>query len=156
MLLSVMGVGFDSTYKFSGKWNTSRFISRLYGWVHKTLRLSLSVVNIVLWLWEQDGILWVANFRFPFYKICVQNRWGHKVLRPWWGLWYWRSQFNYCQDGRLTRFSILILWTLCKKFDEGKSESIALLIFVLWRCMNCRWMRGGGVGQKVLITCCID
>ena len=36
------------------------------------------------------------------------------------------------------------------KTDEGEAESIVLLIFVLWRCLNLRWMRGGGVGQKVL------
>ena len=36
------------------------------------------------------------------------------------------------------------------KTDEGEAESIVLLIFVLWRYLNFRWMRGGGVGQKVL------
>ena len=36
------------------------------------------------------------------------------------------------------------------KTDEGEAESIVLLIFVLCRCFNLRWMRGGGVGQKVL------
>ena len=36
------------------------------------------------------------------------------------------------------------------KTDEGETESIALLIFVFWRCLNRRWMRGGGVGQMVL------
>ena len=34
------------------------------------------------------------------------------------------------------------------KTDE--TENIVLLIFVLWRCLNFRWLRGGGVGQKVL------
>ena len=29
------------------------------------------------------------------------------------------------------------------KTDEA--ESIVLLIFALWRCLNLRWMRGGGV-----------
>ena len=36
------------------------------------------------------------------------------------------------------------------KTDEVEAESIVLLIFVLWRCLNLRWMRGGGVVQKVL------
>ena len=31
---------------------------------------------------------------------------------------------------------------------KNKAESIALLIFVLWRFFNVRWMSGGGVGQK--------
>ena len=33
------GVGFDNTCIVSGKGNISRIIPRLYGWVHKTLRL---------------------------------------------------------------------------------------------------------------------
>ena len=36
------------------------------------------------------------------------------------------------------------------KTKEGETESTVLLIFVLWRCFNRRWMRGDGVGQKVL------
>ena len=36
------------------------------------------------------------------------------------------------------------------KTDKGEAESIVLLMFVLWRCLNLWWMRGGGVGQKVL------
>ena len=38
------------------------------------------------------------------------------------------------------------------KTDKGEAESIVLLIFVFWRCFNRRWMRGGGVGQKVLFS----
>ena len=36
------------------------------------------------------------------------------------------------------------------KTDEGGAESIVLLIFVLWQFLNLQWIRGGGVGQKVL------
>ena len=36
------------------------------------------------------------------------------------------------------------------KTDEGEAESIVLLIFVLGRCLNLRWMRVGGVGQEIL------
>ena len=25
--------------------------------------------------------LWIANFRFSFYEVCVQNHWVHKTLR---------------------------------------------------------------------------
>ena len=32
------------------------------------------------------------------------------------------------------------------KTDDGEEESIVLLIFVLWWCLNFRWMRGGGSG----------
>ena len=45
MLLWVMGVGFYNTCTVLGKWNVSRVIPRLYGWVCKTLRLSLLVVD---------------------------------------------------------------------------------------------------------------
>ena len=30
-------------------------------------------------------------------------------------------------------------------WKTNEAESIVLLIFVLWRCLNLRWMRGGGV-----------
>ena len=36
------------------------------------------------------------------------------------------------------------------KTDDGEAKSIVLLIFVLCWCLNLQWMRGGGVGQKVL------
>ena len=32
------------------------------------------------------------------------------------------------------------------KTNEGEAESIVLLIFVLWRCLNCQWKTGSGVG----------
>ena len=37
------------------------------------------------------------------------------------------------------------------KTDEGEAEIIVLLIFVLWRFLNLWWIRGGGVGHKVLL-----
>ena len=36
------------------------------------------------------------------------------------------------------------------KADESEAESIVLLVFLLWRCFNLWWVRGGVVGQKVL------
>ena len=45
----MMGVGFENTCIGSGKWNVSRVISRLCGWVNKTLRLSpLTVEHSVI------------------------------------------------------------------------------------------------------------
>ena len=35
-------------------------------------------------------------------------------------------------------------------WKNDEAESIDLLIFVLWRCLNLRWMRGGGVRLQVL------
>ena len=34
------------------------------------------------WLWVRDWILWVANFRFPFYEVCAQNQWTIKFWDP--------------------------------------------------------------------------
>ena len=98
MLLWVMGAGFDNTCAVSGKWNVSRVIPRLYRWVYKTVRLSPLVIEHDYGFPIKtitDWIPWVANFRFPFYEICVQNQWGHKMLRPSWELRHWRSEFNY-------------------------------------------------------------
>ena len=38
--------------------------------------------------------------------------------------------------------------SFARKSDEA--QSIVLLIFVLWRSSNLRWMRGGGVRLEVL------
>ena len=37
------------------------------------------------------------------------------------------------------------------KTDEGEAESIVLLIFVLWWCVSCCWVRGCGGGAESLI-----
>ena len=98
---------------------------------------------MVLWLRVRDWIICVVNFQFPLHEVFAQNQWGHKILRSSWGLRHWQSKFNYCYDGILTCFSILILWT-----NEGEAENMDLFIFVLWRCLNRRWMRVGGCGRK--------
>ena len=41
-----MGVGFENTCIFLGKWNVSRFVTRLYGWEHKILRLLPLLVQV--------------------------------------------------------------------------------------------------------------
>ena len=73
-----MGMGFDNSCKVSEKWNVSRVIPRLYGWVYKTLRLSQLVVQHSVVVWVRDGIILAANYRFPFYEIWVQNQWDIK------------------------------------------------------------------------------
>ena len=61
----------------------------------------------------------------------------------------WQFKFSYSLDGILCWFLVLIL-NFVWKAAEVEAESIALLIFVLWRQFNCRRVRGGEVGQKVL------
>ena len=46
--------------------------------------------------------------------------------------------------------SILILLSFVSKTDEEEAETIILLIFVMWGCFNFQWVKGGGVGQKML------
>ena len=41
------------------------------------------------------------------------------------------------------------VWKTDKGVRRG-TESIVLLIFVLWHCFNRRWVRGCGLRQKVL------
>ena len=65
------------------------------------------------------------------------------------GLLHWQFKFSYSLDGILCWFLVLIL-NFVWKAAEVEAESIALLIFVLWRQFNCRRVRGGEVGQKVL------
>ena len=95
MLLWVMGVGFDNTCAVSGKWNVSRVIPRLYGWVYKTFRLSPLVVEhsfmVVSARLNPKG----SQFFIPvLWNLCSESL-GHKILRPSWGLRHWRSAFIY-------------------------------------------------------------
>ena len=84
----------------------------------------------MLWLWVRDWILWVANFRFPFSEICIQNQWWHKLLRPSWGLQhpvgspssitvrmeYWRAfqywYFELCVENRWGRKHFVNFYSL--------------------------------------------
>ena len=169
-----MGVGFDNTCIVSGKRNISRVIPRLYGRVYKTLRLSPLVVEhsaVVMNAISQsrrlpDWILWVANFRFPFYKTCVQNQWGHKILRPSWGtqglicfqFWYcelrvenrWgggRKHFlkNFC-------FSAVLLLSMDVEWCVGQT----VLFRASWHCLF--FQPGFQTKQWAwhILTCCTN
>ena len=70
----------------------SRIVPRLCRWVYKSLRL----YHTLSWTWcngydcrlpvREISVqnLWIANFRFFFYEIYVQNQWGHKTLKFKW------------------------------------------------------------------------
>ena len=54
------------------------------------------------------------------------------------------------------RVQLMLAWNTYLVFNtdivnfavETNAESTVLLIFLLWRSLHRRWMRGGGVGQK--------
>ena len=76
--------------------------------------------------------LWIANFRFSLYEICVQNQWGRKTLRS-----SLRASILAVQVRLLlVRIEYVLafqIWycELCvKKTNEGEAESITLT-FVL-------------------------
>ena len=117
------GVGFDNTCTVSGKGNGSRFIPRPYWWVCKTLRISPLVVELSVV---------VVSARL--------NPMGSQLVRVQLPL-RWNTYLFFNTD------VVNFVW----KTDAAETESIVLLIFFLWGCLNLRWMRGGGTGQKVLI-----
>ena len=62
---------------------------------------------------------------------------GIKFWDPSWGLQYWKSQFNYSWDGILICSLILGVYFVWKA-NEGKTESVALLIIVGgWVVVGC-------------------
>ena len=91
-------------------------------------------------------MLWVANFGFPLYEICVQNQRGHKFLRSSALAAHVRLPLE--QNVYLLFYSDIV--SSVRKTNEGEKESIILLIVVLWGSFNCCWLCGGGVGQKAL------
>ena len=71
--------GEPKIYTVSGKWNVSRVILRLCGWVYKTLAVEHSVVVMIVASQSERSkteSYGGANFRFPFYEIFAQNLWG--------------------------------------------------------------------------------
>ena len=99
-----MGVGFENTCTFSGKWNVSRVVTRLYRWVYKilktTLVISLTAVpnqgdshsagsqSVVITAVSQPGIqvriLWVANFRLHTCLHSLAPQYIREHLRTYW------------------------------------------------------------------------
>ena len=68
------------------------------------------------------------------------------------GLRYWWSEFGYRQDGILTCFSILILWTLCGKPMRGRPETIFCWLLFFEGALI---VGGWGLRLKVLFGVCI-
>ena len=125
MPLKVMGVGFGNTCTVSifEHWvpingtPTQRVFNR---W----LCLRFSIRGTPAW------ILWVANFWFWLYEICVQSQWGHEILRL-----YLRTPTLAARVSIVIRieslFTIFVsspTSELCLKNNEGKAESI-----IKWR-----------------------
>ena len=129
MLLWVMGVGFDNTCTVSGKWNISRVIPRLYGWVYKTLRLSLLAVrhSVVV---MTSGFQWrrsqIESYQFSvpvLSNLCLESV-GAKNFKilvedsdaggP--------ISITVRMEYLLEYFSILILWSLCGKPIRGSGR----------------------------------
>ena len=66
-----MGMGFDNTCAVSGKWNASKVIPRLYGWVYKTLRLSPLVVEYSVVVMSTRLNLMGSQFSIPvLWNLC--------------------------------------------------------------------------------------
>ena len=145
------GVGFDNTCTVSGKGNGSRFIPRPYWWVCKTLRISplvveLSVVVVSVRLNPMGSqllipVLWnLCSESVVAKNVETQLRTPKLAVRVQLPL-RWNTYLFFNTD------VVNFVW----KTDAAETESIVLLIFFLWGCLNLRWMRGGGMGQKVLI-----
>ena len=94
-----------------------------------------------MWSWVGHWIVCLTNFRFLFCEIKVRDPVEDSDTGVPSSITVKMEYF--C-------FSILLLRTLCRKPMRGETESIVLLIFVLLWCLNSRWVRDGGMGQKVL------
>ena len=126
----------------------SRFIPRFYGCVCKTLRLFPLVVELSVVVMSARLNSMGSQFSIPvFWDLCsesvvtktVETQLRTPTLVVWVQLplgWNTYVLFN----TNIVNFA----W----KTDEA--QSIVMLIFILWWCLNLRWMRGGGVRLEVL------
>ena len=82
---------------------------RLYGQVYKTLRLSPLVAEHSVVFMSARLNPMGSQFSIPVsWSLCSES-----IGRPSWGPRHWRFEFNYCKDGILTCFSILISVMFC-------------------------------------------
>ena len=101
------------------------------------------------------------DYKYTKYKMCLSMTMvicSKQHLR---NIWNWIhekvKQHSEAESKKSVAYKKLcICFSILKSFrnyvwktNEGEAESI-MLIFVLWRCFNSRWVRVGGVGQKVL------
>ena len=105
-------------------------IPRLHGWVYKTLRLSPLVTHHSVEVMSVRLNPMGSQGRGCWGPVEDSDTGGPSLvtIRMEYLLAF---QYWYCQ--------------LCVKTDEGEAESIVLLIFVLWWCLNLWCMRGGVV-----------
>ena len=114
--------GFDNTCAVLGKWNVSRVIPRLYGWVYKTSTLSTVVQHNVAVISERLNptgsqfsipVFWISGslretqLRTPTLDVRVQLPLG------------WNTYLLFNTD------IVNFVW----KTNEGEAASIVLLIF---------------------------
>ena len=112
------------------------------GWVYKTLRLSPSVVeyNVVVMSARLNPMS--SQFSIPVLRTLCSKSVGALNVE------------TQLRTPKLVVWVQLPLeWNTCLLFNTdianfvwkiGEGEA------VLWRCLNLRWMKDGGVGQKVL------
>ena len=148
-------MGFYNTCAVWGTWNVYWVNPKLYWWVYKTLRLSPLVVEhsvvVMSARLNSMGNQFLILVSWNLFSELVGERGGINIW-PSWGLQHWQSikigylfAFQYCNADIMN-----FVW----KTDEGETESIVFLIFVLLQCLNRQSMRGGGVKQKVLFRAC--
>ena len=120
MLLWMMGVELDNTFAISGKWNLSKVILRLYGWVYKTLRLSPLVVEHIVVVTSARLNPMGNQFSIPVLKFVFRISGGIKFWDP-------------VEDSNTSGPSLSTVWM----------EYV--FAFQYWYCKLCgkNWWRGG-------------
>ena len=127
MIHWMMVAGFQNTCTISMKWNVPTFVPGPYRCVYKFLRLPL------VELWFSSEVFPLSGFRMVIITVCSQSR---------------DPKFEY-----LFAFQFWYYEFCMKTNEEGKGvETIILLIFAFRGCFSCWWVRGDGVGQKVLFS----
>ena len=154
MLLWTLGMNFESTCTVYWKWRVSRIFQRLWKMGIEEFKTPHHTVH-VCWTWCSGydcrssfrGMpvpnLWIANFWFSFYEVCVQNHWVHKTL---WSLYELRTPTLVVQV-RLPLVKIEYVFAfkiwyceLCVK--KPKENIFSFVFFLAFSLLNLSWKFG--------------
>ena len=125
----------------SGKWNVSRIIPKLHGWIYKALRLSLLAVQHIVEVMtpgSQSRRTQIESMGSQFSISVLLNLCSESVEAKSFEILV-EDSFTCSPSSGTVRIESLFAFQfwycgLCEENRQGEAESIVLIVLVLWQC----------------------